>query len=64
MNDFMKTAMGRKFLEGDMPELIKALNSLSSELKKLNEREERKFKIDERLKRLQIKEHTNKNENL
>jgi hypothetical protein len=64
MNDFFKTLMGRKLFESDIPDLIKALHSLSKELKTLNEREEKKFKLDERLKRLQIKEHLNKvNEN-
>jgi hypothetical protein len=63
MNDFFKTSMGKKFFEADMPELVKSLMSLTTELKKLNEREEKKFKLDERLKRLQIKEY-NKNENL
>lgn len=60
MNDFFKTLMGRKLFESDIPDLIKSLNSLSKELKTLNEREEKKFKLDERLKRLQIREHLNK----
>ena len=63
MSDFFKTMLGRKLFESDIPELIKTLNSLSTELKRLNEREEKKFKLDERLKRLQIKEQLDKNEN-
>jgi len=63
MNDFYKTIMAKKFFEADMPELVKSLSFLTLELKKLNEREDKKFKLDERLKRLQIKEY-NKNENL
>ena len=54
MNDFYKTIMAKKFFEADMPELVKSLSFLTLELKKLNEREEKKFKLDERLKRLQI----------
>jgi hypothetical protein len=60
MNDFFKTIMGRKLFESDIPDLIKSLNSLSKELKTLNERQEKMFKLDEKLKRLQIKEHLNK----
>lgn len=63
MSDFFKTMIGRKLFESDIPELIKSINSLSIELKRLNEREEKKSKLDERLKRLQIKEQLDKNEN-
>ncbi len=57
MSDFHKTAKGQKFYEGDLPRLVNALEKISNQLQSLNEREERKFKLDERLKRQEIKKN-------
>lgn len=57
MSEFHKSVRGQKFYDGDLPRLVKALEKISNQLQTLNEREERKFKLDERLKRQEIKKN-------
>jgi len=56
MNDFYKTAMGRKFYESDLPRLITALENISKKLDESNKLEEKKFKLEEKLMKRQLKE--------
>ncbi len=58
MSDFHRTARGQKFYDGDLPRLVSVLEKIGNQLQSLNEREERKFKLDERLKRQEIKKNS------
>ena len=55
MSDFYRSASFKKFIEGDMPKIAEALVRISKQLELLNEREERRFKLDERLTITKIK---------
>lgn len=61
--EFFKTSMGRKLFESDVPDLISVLSELTIQLKRHNAIEEKKFALNEKLIKLQIKEH-NKNNKL
>ena len=56
MNEFYKTAMGRKFYETDVPKLINVLEKIASKLDESNRLEEKRFKLEEKLLRGQIKD--------
>jgi hypothetical protein len=55
MSDFYRSAAFKKFIEGDMPKIAEALTRISRQLEVLNEREERKAKLDEKLTTARIK---------
>lgn len=55
MSDFHRTPMGRKFYESDLPRLIEVLEKLGKHMEQSNQLQEKKFKLDEKLTRLQIK---------
>jgi len=55
MSDFYRSASFKKFIEGDMPKIAEALVRISKQLELLNEREERRFKLDEKLAVAKIK---------
>lgn len=55
MSDFFRTSMGRKYYESDIPKLVSVLEKISSQMEKANLLEEKKFKLDEKLKTLQMK---------
>lgn len=44
MTNFMQTKMGRKLIEGDIPQISKSLSDIATELKKIREIEEDKWK--------------------
>jgi hypothetical protein len=56
MNDFHKTAMGRKFYDNDIPKLISALEKIANKLDESNKLEEKKFKLEEKLIRHKLKD--------
>ena len=56
MKDFYRTAAGRRFFETDLPDLIKALQNISLNLEKSNEREEKRRRVEEKVQKLQIRE--------
>lgn len=56
MNEFHRTPMGRKFYESDLPKLINALEKISSKLEEANKLNEKRYKLEERLMRYQLKE--------
>jgi len=56
MKDFYRTAVGKKFFDVDIPTFITALKDIAESLKQLNLREEKKVKLDEKLKKIQIRE--------
>jgi len=60
MKDFYRTSAGRRFFEQDVPALVEALKKISTQLERSNELAEKTRKVDEKLKKLQIKE-ANKN---
>lgn len=55
MNDFYRTTMGRKFYESDMPNLISALEKIASKMEESNKLNEKKFKLEEKLMRIQLR---------
>ena len=59
MPEFFKTRMGHKFYEADIPRLTVALEKIGHLLETLNEREDKKWKLEERLKKLEIKDKLN-----
>jgi hypothetical protein len=63
MQNFYKTKLGRMFVDRHIPELIKALNGFSDEMKKSNKIEEKKLKLEEKkiiLERKNLLEKKNK----
>lgn len=60
MSEFLKTSMGRKLLEKDIPKLASVLERIADQLEKSNKLEEKRFFLEEKLNRLAIKESTNK----
>jgi len=59
MPEFFKTRMGHKFYGADIPRLTSVLEKIASQLQSLNEREEKKWRLDEKLKRIELKDKLN-----
>jgi hypothetical protein len=55
MSDFHKTPMGRKYYESDLPRLIEVLEKLGKQMELSNQLQEKKFRLEEKLTRLQIR---------
>lgn len=60
MNDFYKTAMGRKFYETDVPKLISVLEKISHSMAESNKLKERQFRLQEKLMKGELKELSEK----
>ena len=60
MSDFYKSVSFKKFIESDIPKMTEALSKISKQLEIVNERESRKFKLEERLLLTQLKVETQK----
>ncbi len=56
MDNFARTQMGRKFFETDVNKLIKVLERIANQMELQNVREDKKFKLEEKLLRKQMKE--------
>jgi hypothetical protein len=56
MDNFARTQMGRKFFESDVNKLIKVLERIANQMETQNVREEKKFKLEEKLIRKQMKD--------
>jgi hypothetical protein len=56
MSEFFRTAMGRKFYDADMPQLIKVLEKIGTQMEAKNKLEEKRFVLEERIQKLSIKE--------
>lgn len=59
MSEFFKTRMGRKFYDTDVPRLSVILEKIATQLQSLNEREEKRWRLDERLKKVELKNKLN-----
>lgn len=44
--EFLKTAIGHKFLKRDIPEIIKSLNKIEKELERLNDLKEKELQLN------------------
>jgi hypothetical protein len=55
MPDFHRTAIGKKFYESDLPSLVNALEKVAKQMEIQNIREEKKFKLDEKIMKLKLK---------
>ena len=62
MNDFYRTPMGRKFYDADLPKLIDVLEKLGKHMEESIQLQEKKFILEEKLTRLQIKNLNESNE--
>ena len=60
MSEFFRTAMGRKLIDGDIPNLVKVLERIAIQMEKKNKLEEKKFILEERIQILTIRESTSK----
>jgi hypothetical protein len=56
MSEFLRTSMGRKLLEKDIPKLASVLERIADQMEIKNKLEEKKFRLDEKIKKLQIKD--------
>ena len=59
MPEFARTQRGAKFYDRDIPRLTLALEKIGHLLETLNEREDKKWKLEEKLKRMEIKDKLN-----
>jgi len=60
MSEFFRTAMGRKLIDGDIPNLVKVLERIAIQMEKKNKLEEKKFILEERIQKLSIRESNSK----
>tara|TARA_R110001592_G_scaffold219229_1_gene473390 strand:+ start:1413 stop:1580 length:168 start_codon:yes stop_codon:yes gene_type:complete len=49
MKEFYRTLSGKRFFDGDLPVLIRALKEIANELKNANELKRKELKINEKL---------------
>ena len=56
MSEFFRTQMGRKFYDADIPQLVKVLEKIASQMDKKNKLEEKRFVLEEKLQKLSIRE--------
>ncbi len=56
MSEFFRTSMGRKYYESDIPKLTSVLEKIANQMELSNKIEEKKFRLDEKVKKLQIKD--------
>jgi hypothetical protein len=61
MDNFFRTQMGKKLVESDVPKLVKVLERIADQMETANIRENKKFLLEEKLMKRQMKEL---NENL
>ena len=60
MSEFFRTQMGRKLIDGDIPNLVKVLERIAVQMEKSNKLEEKKFILEERIQKLTIRESNSK----
>jgi|TARA_R110001592_G_scaffold12933_1_gene60617 hypothetical protein len=60
MSEFFRTAMGRKLIDGDIPNLVNVLERIATQLEKKNKLEEKKFILEERIQKISIRESNSK----
>lgn len=56
MAEFHRTVTGRKFYETDLPNLTKVLDRIAKQLEAQNSREEKRFKLEEKLMKKKIRD--------
>lgn len=55
MKEFNRTLIGREFYEKQLPSLISTLQKIAKQMEIQNIREEKKFKLEERLMKTKIR---------
>ena len=60
MSEFFRTAMGRKLIDGDIPNLVNVLERIATQLERKNKLEEKKFILEERIQKISIRESNSK----
>jgi len=56
MSEFLRTGIGRKLLEKDIPKLTSVLERIANQLEIANKLDEKKFVLEERIHKIAIKE--------
>jgi len=56
MSEFLRTTVGRKLLEKDIPKLTSVLERIANQMEIANKLDEKKFVLEEKIQRLTIKE--------
>jgi|TARA_R110001632_G_C11180739_1_gene400791 vacuolar-type H+-ATPase subunit I/STV1 len=56
MSEFLRTGIGRKLLEKDIPKLTSVLERIADQLERSNKLEEKKFILEEKIQKLTLKE--------
>jgi hypothetical protein len=56
MDNFFRTQMGKKLVESDVPKLVKVLERIAEQMETANLRENKKFLLEEKLMKRQMKE--------
>ena len=60
MSEFLRTGIGRKLLEKDIPKLTSVLERIANQLEIANKLDEKKFILEERIQKIAIKEANKK----
>ncbi len=60
MKDFYRTIAGRRFFDGDIPDLVRTLKEIAIELKSANDLKRKELKISEKLMIKELRETKNK----
>ena len=56
MSEFLRTGIGRKLLENDIPKLTSVLERIANQLEIANKLDEKKYVLEERIHKITIKE--------
>ena len=56
MSEFLRTGIGRKLLEKDIPKLTSVLERIANQLEIANKLDEKKFVLEEKIHKIAIKE--------
>tara|TARA_R100001163_G_C5047304_1_gene184490 strand:+ start:1217 stop:1402 length:186 start_codon:yes stop_codon:yes gene_type:complete len=59
MSEFFRTQMGRKFYDADIPQLVKVLERIATQMEKKNKLDEKKWLLEEKLHKLSLREAKN-----
>jgi hypothetical protein len=59
MSEFFRTQMGRKFYDADIPQLVKVLERIATQMERKNKLDEKKWQLEEKLQKLSLREAKN-----
>ena len=59
MSEFFRSQMGRKFYDADVPQLVKVLERIATQLERKNKLDEKKWLLEEKVQKLSLREAKN-----